>query len=425
MTQILLQHDRIPGGHIHKITNWRFQTTASRLDPANQFIGWDIDKVCYDMQTAKYYILQAIAVGTGIPTWYEIPLPLVNAGEANTTSNSGAGAGLALAKSGVNLPFKSLVAGTNVTFNVGATSITIDVAVPSGGSYAPSSHVGSSGVSQHAVASGTVAGFMSTADFIKLAALVTNATHTGDVTGATALTIANDAVTFAKMQNASADSILLGRAQGVGVGDFQQITLASTLAMTSNVLGIADVELLAIAGLTSAVDTVPYFTGSGTAALATVTSFARTILDDVAASDVRTTLGLTAAAIATFTETTFTPVAAGNTTAGAGTYSVQIGKYQRLSSTINGQIEIVYSAHTGTGGLKVTGLPIASAASGRTAVTIYAIGLSIASGGMKQGYIPANSTEIIIDQVSILGTVTDIAIPATGVTLIIGFSYKI
>jgi len=47
-------------------------------------------------------------------------------GEANTSSNSGAGLGLALAKVGVDLPFKSLVAGTGVGITSGADTLTIN-----------------------------------------------------------------------------------------------------------------------------------------------------------------------------------------------------------------------------------------------------------------------------------------------------------
>lgn len=59
-----------------------------------------------------------------------------------------------------------------------------------------------------------------------------------------------------------------------------------------------DPELEALGSVTSAADTVPYFTGSGSAAVASFTSFGRQLVDDTGQTEARATLGLGTAATA-------------------------------------------------------------------------------------------------------------------------------
>lgn len=74
----------------------------------------------------------------------------------------------------------------------------------------------------------------------------------------------------------------------------QQINLAIVLA--SSLFQPLDATLTALAGVATAADRVPYFTGTDTATYTGLTSAGRALIDDATAADQRTTLGLGALA---------------------------------------------------------------------------------------------------------------------------------
>jgi hypothetical protein len=119
-----------------------------------------------------------------------------------------------------------------------------------------------------------------------------------------------------------------------------------------------DATLTALAGLATAADALPYFTGTDVASTTTLSSFARTLIDDADAATARTTLGLGTAATQNSTafqsaDATLTALAGVTTAADKLPYFTGVDTAAVADITTAGR-EILSTASSGTNGQVLT-----------------------------------------------------------------------
>jgi hypothetical protein len=98
-----------------------------------------------------------------------------------------------------------------------------------------------------------------------------------------------------------------------------------------------------------------------------------------------------------YEEGTFTPTVIGTTTAGTATYASQVGRYTKVGRVVQFQIDINYSAGTGTGNLQIDGLPFQNS-SGLAAISTYPINIALGALYYAVGLVGTNGTKIDINQ---------------------------
>jgi len=105
-----------------------------------------------------------------------------------------------------------------------------------------------------------------------------------------------------------------------------------------------------------------------------------------------------------YEEGTFTATIVGSSTAGTASYTAQTGYYTKIGDTVAISLYIAWSSGTGTGGLRISGLPFTSAAGRNQSITI---------GQLENVTKTAAST--VAAQINISATViVFVEIPSTG-----------
>jgi hypothetical protein len=106
-----------------------------------------------------------------------------------------------------------------------------------------------------------------------------------------------------------------------------------------------------------------------------------------------------------YEEKTFSPTAIGTSTAGTGTYTTQSGTYTKIGNRVLFDMLLTWTAHTGTGNLRITGLPFLPGAS--TPVSLRITDVSMTAGKYMQGYIFAGVDAVILEQIPTGGGTTE------------------
>ena len=96
-----------------------------------------------------------------------------------------------------------------------------------------------------------------------------------------------------------------------------------------------------------------------------------------------------------YEEGTWTPIVYGTTTEGVATYSQQVGRYTKIGNLVYVFCYVGWTAHTGTGLLRIKGLPftVQNISYGLPAMATFATNLTLAANNFLQPSLAADNTD--------------------------------
>lgn len=116
-----------------------------------------------------------------------------------------------------------------------------------------------------------------------------------------------------------------------------------------------------------------------------------------------------------YEEGTFAPTIEGSTSAGTATYSVQSGRYTKIGNQVSISIDVSWNSGTGTGNIRITGLPFTNVSNNNAASFGFVDGISLTALNILQGYVAPSSSRIDVVQTPTGGgAVSDVAYDAAG-----------
>jgi hypothetical protein len=127
-----------------------------------------------------------------------------------------------------------------------------------------------------------------------------------------------------------------------------------------------------------------------------------------------------------YEEGTFTPTIVGTTAAGAGTYTEQSGYYTKVGNRVFVNIVLGWSAHTGTGNMRVSGLPFTNEnVTGNVSIpSFWVADLALTALNVIQGFVNTGSTQILLYQVPTGGGASAFVPIDTAASLRVSLQYQ-